>query len=308
MISQLIVLGSVGTISDPALVVTVLSFPLRSMYFSQFYGGKPPEQGATSFDLSPYVNLASITITTLGIVITFLGIVITIYLFYRGRAEKPVKVEKSVDPAINVLEIHRYPLEDKLWKAIKNRRKLIYYFLRIDLIYWGVLTAITLILVYLTIILFEAFVVIPLVLLAGSLFRLFIAIIAYQVVQVRYMELGATSEEGSRFVLDHAEMSVCADYNYLLAKGRWSLKQMEAFAITVNSNSIEGILRTPPFLSGNGTLKATIKADQGEKATFIIIVECSLILTNELIKGKYINRFLDLMGSNGFSPNPVTDI
>ncbi len=121
-------------------------------------------------------------------------------------------------------------------------------------------------------------------------------------------ELGTTPEESIRWVMDRAEMSVCADYNYLLAKAHWSLKQMKATAITVRSDNVEGMIRSSRPSFTLYTIKATIKPDQDDQSTFIILVEFTPTLKDKFIIGKYINRFLDLMGSNGFSSNnPVIE-
>ncbi len=308
MISQLIVLGSIGTIFDHASIVTAVALVVRSIYFFQVFAGQPPAQVGTPSDLGS--SLLSV-LTVLGTVITVLGLLFSVYLFYRTRLEISVKVENSVDLAINVLDIHRYPLEEEVWKQFRESRvPFKYLMILLAMISVAILISIiNLLIIYIKHlpqifeIIFSDITIILCTILAP------ISILSYMYSRARFLALGTTSEEASRWVMDRAEMSVYADYNYLLAKARWSLKQMEATVITVRSDNVEGILRPSRFSAGLYIIKATIKPDQDEKGAFIILIEFIPTLKDKFIIGKYINRFLDLMGSNGFSPNnPVADI
>jgi hypothetical protein len=295
----------IGKLLAVSAAASIMVFGLigKAVDFLQVYGNNPPAQGATWPDLGPYFNLVAI-------IVGVLGIAFSIYFIYRDRWAMSAKIEKSVDSAIIIKNICRCPLNYGSWEGFKQSIEnkyissliialspvltFIIYFLSSGIYYYYKLLT-------LSDIGFTGYELLLLIIYAIGSFGFFIA---YRRSRASYLNLGNKPEECIRLVMDNAEMSIYANYNYLLAKAYWSLKQMEASGITIGDDYAEGFLRIDPHLC---SLKASIMPKQNGTGIFTILIECTRakenpVIINEFIRGKYINRFLDLMGSGGFGP------
>jgi hypothetical protein len=286
---------------------------LIDIVFLPILNAPSPTQYQPSFDLA---NLLLGVLTVLGTIITVLGLLVSIYFFQRTMSMSTAKIEtkpeQSIDPSILVLDIYRCPVDKKLWEKYRNQAKLQLDQARTTnngvrvMLVLSVFFAFTLNYLYYSSS-FPAGQLPPFLIVARIAFSLFallfIALVplttkAYNWSKMRFRKIDTSPEKASWWLMDHAEMAVCAEYNYLFLKAQWVLKQMSAEAITVKSDSVEGMMVNR---SSFRMMKSTIKPDPDEKNTFLISVN---LLTaprqSQLIKGSYINRFLDLMVSGGF--------
>ncbi len=257
-------------------------------------------EGLFSTDFGPYINLTTII---LGI----LGTVLTVYFFYLGRVTRPNRIEeKTVDPAIEVLGIERQALTEPRWKFVLRSLRL----------QTGV-SIVNDILLVIAFVIANGIVTresglswLTVFLIGEGIFIVILSLITIRNDRFIISTLGDSPEDARDTIMASATLSVMAHYRYLFAKTQWSLRQMNitVFDETAGSPTIVSMIgRRSFFRSYNGRLRITITPEEDEPGTYSIAIDCFTPQRKRrnswhyLYEGTIINRFIDLMGSNGFT-------